>query len=215
MSEEAEAEAALAPFDFVDAAAKARLVRFAALLRRWQATHNLVSRSSLDELWSRHIADSVQLVPLAPPFRQWVDIGSGGGFPGLVVAIVLAEQPDHWFTLVEANQKKSAFLRAAIRETGAHAEVASERIETHSARMAGQADVVSARALAPFAELAGLAFPYLSEQGVLLMLKGQEFDHEEREASRHWSYALDVTPSRTDPAGRIVAVRRLRPRTDA
>src|SRR5688572_15784476 len=151
------------------------LGRFVALLREWQSTHNLVAQKDMDAIWTRHVTDSLQLLPLAPPFREWVDLGSGAGFPGLVIAIASRSEPDRHFTLVEANLKKAAFLRAAIRETGANASVAAERIEAHAPKMAGQADVVSARALAPLSVLCGLAAPYLHSDSVLLLLKGQGF----------------------------------------
>ena len=150
-----------------------------------------MARSTLDEVWTRHVADSLQLLEHAPAgFREWVDLGSGAGFPGLVVAIACKGEPARHFTLVESNGKKAAFLRTAIRETGAHASVAAERIETHAGRMRGQADIVSARALAPLAELLKLGAPYLAEEGVMLLLKGQDAVQEIDAASQ--SFAFDV-----------------------
>jgi 16S rRNA (guanine527-N7)-methyltransferase len=186
---------------------RAEMERFILLLGEWQRVHNLVSRSALDEVWLRHVADSLQLLDYAPPFREWVDLGSGGGFPGLVVAIASKTHPQRGFTLVESNGKKAAFLRAAIRETGANARVAAERIETHGKKMAAQADVVSARALAPLPRLLRLASPYLHSQSVLLLLKGQDFEHEVREASKLWYFDVDDSPSVTDPGGRVLAIR--------
>lgn len=200
-------------FEFLDAAACRRLEAYAALLRQWQKAHNLVAAGTLAALWSRHIADCLQLVPPAPPFRHWVDLGSGAGLPGLVVAIALADRPQCRFTLVEANQKKCAFLRAAVRDTGAHAAVAAARIESHGRILAGAADIVSARALAPLPELCALAHPYLHAGSVVLLLKGRDFAAEEHDASRAWRYDLETMPSATDPGGRIVALRNLTPRT--
>ena len=168
-----------------------------------------MSRSAAEEIWSRHVADSLQLVAHAPAARRWVDLGSGGGFPGLVVAIALKENRATRFTLVESNGKKAAFLRAAIRATGANAEVAAERIEEHAAKMAGQADVVSARALAPLKALCGLAAPYLHEQSLLLLLKGQDFVREHTEALTIYDYSWERFPSLTDPEGSVVAIRDL------
>jgi 16S rRNA (guanine527-N7)-methyltransferase len=182
------------------------------LIREWQRAHNLVSRSALDELWTRHVADSVQLVAHAPDFRHWVDLGSGAGFPGLVVAIASKPHAGRRFTLVESNQKKAAFLRAAVRNTGANAAVAAERAEAHAGKMAGQADIVSARALAPIDALLGLAAPYLHADSLVLLLKGQDFVHEHEVASKSWSYDMLASPSATDPGGRILAIRNLRPR---
>jgi 16S rRNA (guanine527-N7)-methyltransferase len=191
---------------------QADLQRFVALLSQWQRAHNLVSRGSLDGIWERHVADSLQLLEYAPDFCEWVDLGSGAGFPGLVVAIAAKSRAHAHFTLVESNQKKVAFLRAAIRDSGAHVDVVAERIETHGRKMAGRADVVSARALAPLPVLCGLAAPYLHERSVFLLLKGQDFVHEIETASISWSFDVATHASATDPAGRVVAVRNLRPK---
>lgn len=183
-----------------------------ALLNIWQRTHNLISRAAEGDLWARHLADSLQLLDHAPAYRCWVDLGSGAGFPGLVIAIASKRDPGKWFTLVESNLKKAAFLRAAIRETGANASVAAERIEKHGPKMAGQADVVSARALAPLPTLCALAHPYLHTNSVLLLLKGKDFVHEHETASKSWVYEMLTFPSATDPDGRVVAIRSLRPK---
>lgn len=188
------------------------LNRFVTLLGRWQGTHNLVAGSALSEIWERHIADSLQLREHAPDFREWVDLGSGAGFPGLIVAIASKDQPTRRFTLVESTQKKAAFLRAAVRETGANAIVAAERIEEHGPKMRGQADVVSARALAPLSRLCELAAPYLHENSVMLLLKGQDFVHEIAEASKSWDFDVLDSHSATDPGGRVLAIRGLSPK---
>ena len=183
-----------------------------AILLTWQRTHNLVAASTLDVVWDRHVADSLQLLDHAPDFRDWVDLGSGAGFPGLVVAIASKARADARFTLVESNLKKAAFLRAAIRETGANAVVAAERIEAHGRKMAGRGDVVSARALAPLAQLCGLAAPYLHSGSVLLLLKGEDFAQELEVASQSWSFDVVSSPSATDSTGRVVTIRNLRPK---
>jgi 16S rRNA (guanine527-N7)-methyltransferase len=214
----AEAARALARFSFVTPAIQGDLEGFVALLREWQRTHNLVSRADLDVIWSRHVADSLQLIEHAPDgWREWVDLGSGAGFPGLVVAIVMkgTERAERsvklpHVTLVESNLKKAAFLRAAIRESGANASVAAERIEEHGPRMAGQADVVSARALAPLPALLALARPYLHERSALLLLKGQDFAHENEAASKAWGYDMVNNSSVTSPEGRVVVMRKLK-----
>lgn len=185
---------------------------FVRLLETWQRTHNLVSRATLDEVWSRHVADSLQLLDHAPDFGGWVDLGSGAGFPGLAVAIAAKERPGARFTLVEANHKKAAFLRAAIRETGAHAVVAAERVEAHGPKVAGQADIVSARALAPLPSLCRLALPYMHQRSVLLLLKGQDFMRELDLASEDWEFDVVSSASATDSAGRVLAIRNLRPK---
>ena len=190
---------------------KADLERFVALLRQWQATHNLVSRSTLAEVWVRHVGDSLQLLThIDASVRHCVDFGSGAGFPGLVLAIATKGEPQRRFTLIEANLKKAAFLRAAIRETGANATVAAVRIEDFAASASRSADVVTARALAPLAELCRLAAPILNENGMLLLLKGRDFVREIEEAGRDWSFDVVCTPSVTDSAGRVLSIRNLR-----
>jgi 16S rRNA (guanine527-N7)-methyltransferase len=204
--------AALDRFGFVTRRAREDLERFVALLNEWQRAHNLVARDTLAEVWTRHMADSLQLLDHArEDFRKWVDLGSGAGFPGLVIAIACADEPQRRFTLVESNGKKAAFLRAAIRETGAHATVVAKRIEAH-ASLAQPADVVSARALAPLPELLRLGAPYLAEGGVMLFLKGQDFVHELEAATKSWDFDVVDSQSVTDPGGRILAIRRLRPK---
>lgn len=212
MLREAEPAEILKRFAAVTPVVASDLKRYVALLRQWQGTHNLVARSTLDDVWTRHVADSLQLLDHAGAFHQWVDLGSGAGFPGLVIAIASKASPERRVTLVEANQKKAAFLRAAIRETTAKADVAAERIEAHAATMAGAADVVSARALAPLDRLMPLAFPYLDQSGVLLAPKGQDFVQELNAASKSWDFDVLDSPSATDPGGRILAIRQLSPR---
>jgi 16S rRNA (guanine527-N7)-methyltransferase len=188
--------------------------RFVALLREWQHVHNLVSRTALDDLWDRHILDSLQLLDHAPDFREWVDLGSGAGFPGLVVAIAFKGDPERHFTLVESNGKKAAFLRAAIRETGVNAGVAAKRIERHAETMGRRADVVSARALAPLPALCTLAEPYMHQNSILLLLKGRDFEQELSEAAKSWNLDVLNSPSATDPGGRVLAIRNLSPKLE-
>jgi 16S rRNA (guanine527-N7)-methyltransferase len=197
-------------FGFVTDRVRADLTHFVALLGEWQRAHNLVARNALDNVWTRHVADSLQLVDHAPAgFRHWVDLGTGAGFPGLVVAIACEADRERRFTLVESNGKKAAFLRMAIRETGAAATVEARRIEA-CAPGAEPADVVSARALAPLPGLFRLAAPCLRTDGVMLLLKGQDFVHELEEASKSWDFDVIDSPSVTDPGGRVLAIRNLR-----
>ena len=199
-------------FGFVTDSIRQDLTRFVELLRDWQRVHNLVSHSALNEIWARHVADSLQLLQHAPQFREWIDIGSGAGFPGLIVAIACKQEVDRHVTLVESNLKKAAFLRAAIRETGANAGVAAERAEEHGRKMAGRADVVSARALAPLETILRLAAPYVHENSVVLLLKGQDFVHEHEIASKSWNYDMVASPSATNSGGRVLAIRNLSPK---
>jgi 16S rRNA (guanine527-N7)-methyltransferase len=187
-----------------------RLDRFAELLLTWQRTTNLIAPSTIPHLWTRHIADSLQLLEFAPDARVWIDLGSGGGFPGLVVACALAGEPGASVHLVESNAKKAAFLREAQRVTGSPAIVHAERIEDFAERFEGQADVVTARALAPLNLLLDQSFPLLGKSRALgLFPKGQNAELELGEASKTWTVKVNLMPSRTDPGGRIVVVRDL------
>ena len=192
----------------------ARLDRFVATLLQWQAKTNLVAPSTLPELWTRHIADSLQLLPLAPGARHWVDLGSGGGFPGLVIACALADTPGSVIHLVESNLKKAAFLREAARLTGAPAKVHAARIEDIVDGFAEPVEMVTARALAPLDNLIESAYPLLKRGAEALFLKGRDIEVELTAASKCWSIDAELIPSATDFFGRIVRVRsaeRLRP----
>lgn len=184
----------------------ARLDRFVALLVAWQERINLVARSTLAEIWTRHIADSLQLVALAPDARVWVDLGSGGGFPGMVIACALAGRAGTEVHLVESNTKKAAFLREAARLLQVPATVHAERIEEFAVRFGGPADVVTARALAPLLKLLGLAAPLLKTGAKGLFLKGQDVAAELTEAAKCWSIESILVPSKTNPQGRIVVI---------
>ena len=183
----------------------ARLDRFVALLLQWQAKTNLIAPSTIGEIWTRHIADSLQLLALAPQAKFWVDLGTGAGFPGVVIACALAEQADAVVHLVESNQKKAAFLREAVRLTGAPAQVHAGRIEEFAT--SSRVDVVMARALAPLKNVLALAEPLLKTRAVGLFLKGQDVEAELTEASKYWTIAATLVPSKTSPAGRVVVIR--------
>ncbi len=190
-----------------------RLDRFADLLLNWQKTTNLIAPSTIRHLWTRHIADSLQLLDLAPAARIWVDLGSGGGFPGLALACALAERPDAIVHLVESNSKKAAFLREAQRLTATPAIVHAERIERFVELFAKPLDVVTARALAPLPSLLSLCEPLFKGNDVQgLFLKGRDADAELRDAAKSWMMDTKQIPSRTDPHGRIIVGRALRPR---
>jgi len=187
----------------------ARLDRFVALLLETQRHTNLVGSGALPELWTRHVADSLQLLALAPDARVWLDLGSGGGFPGLVIACALADQPGRAVHLVESNGKKAAFLRQVIRALSLPAEVHEQRIESLNDIAA---DVITARAVAPLAKLLGYVAPLLKKGGKALLLKGQDVERELTDAAKYWTIEAELTPSRTHPAGRIVVVRALQRR---
>ncbi len=170
------------------------------LLTKWQARINLVSKSSLKDVWMRHVVDSAQLWPLAPDSaRIWTDLGSGAGFPGLVIAILGREREGLKVHLIEADARKAAFLREAIRITGAPAEVHEGRIE---ALAPWASDVVMARALAPLKALLPLAEPFVGSEGIALFLKGKKVNSE-LTAARLWG-TFEVISSRTAPEGAIV-----------
>jgi 16S rRNA (guanine527-N7)-methyltransferase len=191
----------------------ARLDRFADLLLTWQKTTNLIAPSTLNQLWTRHVADSLQLLDLAMDARVWIDLGSGGGFPGLVIACALAGQEGAVVHLVERNAKKAAFLREAQRVTGAPAAVHAERIEAFGERFDHKADAVTARALAPLGRLLEQSYPLLEKSGAqALFPKGQDVDSELREAAKSWMMDVVQVPSRTDPKARILVIKGLTPR---
>jgi 16S rRNA (guanine527-N7)-methyltransferase len=192
-----------------------RLDRFVALLRQWQQRVNLIAPSTEPILWTRHIADSLQLLALEPaarPWRTWVDLGSGGGFPGLVIACALADIPGAKVYLVESNAKKAAFLREAARITGAAAVVCPERVADFIEHAPDQIDVVTARALAPLQELLSAAYPLLKSGPVGLFPKGQDVDAELTEAAKCWNIQTTLAQSRTDPRSKIIVLDAIEPR---
>jgi len=178
-----------------------------ALLSKWQKTTNLVAPSTLGEAWTRHLADSLQLLPLAPDARRWVDLGSGGGFPGLVLACALAEVSGSKVDLVESNGKKAAFLREAARLLEVRALVHAARIEDFVASHDEPVDIVTARALAPLTELLAYALPLMQKGARGLFPKGQDVGAELTEASRYWKIDAELVPSKTNSTGQIVLVR--------
>jgi 16S rRNA (guanine527-N7)-methyltransferase len=193
-----------------------RLELYTRLLGQWQKAHNLVSAKTLDAVWHRHFADSAQLVRYAPEAKRWVDLGSGAGFPGLVVAILLQDTGGR-VQLVESDLKKCAFLREVGRQTGIVVDIVDTRIESFStqARISeAEIDVISARALAPLDRLLELSSALFSRNTLGLFLKGRDFRAELDEAERHWAFESSVAPSLTDASGRIVQVRALRARTE-
>ena len=181
----------------------ARLERYAVLLATWQTSLNLVGSASLNDLWRRHMLDSAQLFELAPgDARCWVDLGSGAGFPGLVLAIMGARDVH----LIESNARKCSFLHEAARVAGVRVTIHNARIESLSP---WQADVVTARALAPLNRLCGLAHPFLGNHSVCLFPKGQDVDKDLTEASKYWKMTVECFSSRSDPSGVILRIAEL------
>jgi 16S rRNA (guanine527-N7)-methyltransferase len=203
VDEDREAAKALLP---VSRETWARLDAYVALLRRWQAIKNLVAASTLPQIWTRHIADSAQLADLAPDARVWADLGSGAGFPGLVVAILRAETDATLVHLIESDSRKAAFLREAVRVTGAPARVHNDRIERILPDLL-PLDVVSARALAPLPALLNLSGAALEKGAQGLFPKGQHLGNELTEATKSSKFLFEMIPSRTEKNARIVRVR--------
>ncbi len=182
-----------------------RLELYESLLKKWNPEINLVSRATLGEIWTRHFADSAQLLFCAPETaRHWVDLGSGGGFPGLVVAILARElRPGLSVTLVESDLRKCTFLREVARQTGTPVTVLAERAESLPPL---DADVVSARALAPLRDLLRLAARHLKPGGTALFPKGANHDSELSDALETFRFTFQKRASQTDPQAVILAI---------
>lgn len=197
----AEPEAIVAPL-------AQRLTVFEQLVRKWNPTINVVAKSTLPEIWERHILDSVQIFRFCPEKGLWLDLGSGGGFPGLVVAILAQVlRPDMRVRMVESDQRKAVFLRECGRQLGLSIDVLVDRIERLEPQAAA---VVSARALAPLTELCAFADRHMAEDGVSVFLKGQQSEAEIVEAGRFWLFDLERHASITSGDASILTVRRLR-----
>jgi len=181
-----------------------RLDRYVDLLLEWQAKTNLVAPSTLPNLWTRHISDSLQLLTLAPSAKVWVDFGSGGGFPGVVLACAIAETPGAMVHLIERNTKKAAFLREALRVTGAPGSVHLSEIGDSVDRFGSGIDCVTARAVAPLHQLIGFAEPLVGGGAKALFLKGQDVEAELTEATKYWNIEPKLHSSRTGGRGWIV-----------
>ena len=183
----------------------ARLDAYAGLLEKWTPAINLVSKASLRDLWTRHFLDSAQILGLAKTrIGRWVDLGAGGGFPGMVCAIMAAEcAPDLRFTFVESDSRKATFLRTVSRETNVPVEIIDERIENIAPL---KADVLSARALAPLKVLLEHAERHLAANGQALFPKGESFREELEEALESWAFRRDDYPSSTDGAGVVLSL---------
>jgi 16S rRNA (guanine527-N7)-methyltransferase len=187
-----------------------RLATFVSLVKKWQRAENLVAASTLDAIWTRHVADSAQLVALYPQTRRWLDLGSGGGFPGLVTAILLSGSGGEsgMVHLVESNARKCAFLRTAARETGAPATVHHGRIEDVLANWMAPVDAISARALASLPDLFRLAGHLIAPDRPAAFFKGVDYRREIDEASQSWDFDLVIHPSRISEGSVILEVRR-------
>ncbi|MCB1393521.1 MULTISPECIES: 16S rRNA (guanine(527)-N(7))-methyltransferase RsmG [unclassified Nitrobacter] len=183
---------------------EARLDAFVGLLGQWQTKTNLVAPSTLPRLWTRHIADSLQLLALAPHAKRWADLGSGGGFPGVVLACALAGIEGARVDLIERNAKKAAFLREAVRITASPGIVHLTDIGDYVDRLEDRIDCVTARALAPLQVLLGFAEPLVKKGATAMFLKGQDVEVELTEATKYWNIKPRIHSSCTGGQGWIV-----------
>lgn len=176
-----------------------KLEHFAALFQKWAKSMNLVAPSTLDALWSRHIADSARVFQILPGPREWVDLGSGGGFPGIITAILLTEANDGWVHLVESNNKKAAFLRVALSETGARGSVHAKRIEDVRQEIP-ICDAVSARALTDLDGLLDYASPWMcgERKASAIFHKGRDYRAELDKARGRWGFDLVIHESKIE-----------------
>ncbi|MDA7946412.1 MAG: 16S rRNA (guanine(527)-N(7))-methyltransferase RsmG [Hyphomicrobiaceae bacterium] len=191
----------------------ARLEIYERLLRQWQKGTNLVSPATLDQIWHRHFADSAQLLNYAPRSADWIDMGTGAGFPGLVVAICSANRDTGTVHLVESNARKCAFVREVVRETGCFVEMHQTRVESlwGDDRLTG-VGCITARALAPLSDLLELSAPFFGPTARGLFLKGGKAEVELEDSAENWRFQADMHPSITDARARIVELSDLRRR---
>lgn len=187
-----------------------RLTHYVELFKKWNKTTNLAAPSTISEIWSRHIADSAQIFQLNPKPQIWVDLGSGGGLPGVVTAIFLAELGDGWVHLVESNNKKAAFLRVALAETGARGSVHPVRIEK-APEIIPECDVISARALADLDLLLEYMQPWAkkSEKVKAFFNKGRDYQSEIAKARGRWQFDLVKHSSVVEADSVVLEISRL------
>lgn len=187
-----------------------RLTIFVALFQKWAKAINLVAPSTLSEVWNRHIVDSAQIYALRPGARIWADLGSGGGFPGIVTGILLAGIGDGWVHLVESNNKKAAFLRTAILETGARASVHAIRIE-QAPTVIEHCDAISARALADLDLLFEFGLPWAERNPDLsfFLHKGRDYQREVDKALGRWRFDLVKHASVVEPDSVVLEIVKL------
>lgn len=180
-----------------------RLDRFVAHFLKWQSAVQLVAPSTLPMIWTRHIADSLQLLPDIASAKEVVDVGSGGGFPGLVLAIAATDKKFH---LIESDTRKASFLREALRITNTTAEVYAERVESVAKRISTGIHMVTARAFAPLPRMLELTEPFFRDGAKAAFLKSQDIDDELTTAAKSWIVNFRLRTSQTDPRGRILLI---------
>ena len=182
-----------------------KLETFSELLKRWNPRINLVSTRDIERVWERHIVDSAQIYPhLAGHDGVWVDIGSGGGFPGIVTAIIATEEnPSADVHLIESDQRKCAFLRQVAREIALPITVHAKRVEATETK---NVSIITARAFASVTKILDMTTGLRSEMTKYLLLKGRTYESELTEAEQSWKLKVETIPSRTDPEGTILAL---------
>ena len=186
---------------------EARLAVYVDLLARWRTVTDLVSEASFAEVWTRHIADSAQLLALAPHARRWVDMGAGAGFPGMVIAIQLADVPGARVHCIESDRRKCAFLREVARAAGAPAEIHAARIESIDPAALAPVDAVTARAVAPLPRLIEFATVWIAQGAVGVFPRGRSVGAQLETAVAAQDFAIDLVASKLDPEAAIVRVR--------
>lgn len=186
------------------------LESYARLLHKWQAVQNLVSRETLNEVWTRHFADSLQVLALLKPGdKAFLDLGSGGGLPALPLAIALKGSPA-FFTLIEPNSRKVSFLRTVARELGLLVTVEGARSDQIDSRETPVPDVITSRALASLPQLCSWISPFFGPQSRAILHKGREHVEELAETATRWDYDVLLTESDTDPSGVLLTLENLR-----
>jgi 16S rRNA (guanine527-N7)-methyltransferase len=184
-----------------------RLAAFVDLLDRWRRKINLIADSTFPSVWTRHIADSAQLIALAPDARRWLDMGSGAGFPGLVIAIQLADLPGAMVHCIESDGRKCAFLREAARATGAAAEIHPMRVEAIAPESLGAVDAVTARAFAPLPLTLKLAKPWMERGAIAVFPRGESARDQIATLPEASAHAIETLPSVVNPKAAILRIR--------
>ena len=184
-----------------------RLATFVEVLDRWRHKTNLISNSTFPSVWTRHIADSAQLVALAPNPKRWLDMGSGAGFPGLVIAIQLADVPGAIVHCIESDGRKCAFLREAARATGAAAQIHPVRVEAIDPKSLGTVDAVTARAFAPLPLTLKLARPWMARGAIGVFPRGESAKDQIAASPEAWTHAIETLQSVVNPKAAILRIR--------
>lgn len=186
------------------------LCEFTVMFEQWADRINLVAPSTRSNLWERHVEDSAQLVSIKPKAVHWVDIGSGGGFPGIILAILLADNPQAQIALVESNRKKAAFLQSVRARLCPNAAIIAKRIED-ALPILSAPEVLTARALAPVNSLLNMAHDWLGAGTVGLFHKGRGYEKELEESARFWVYDLIIHQSQIEVDSVILEISNLSP----